>query len=281
MTHTVIGLFDSKTEAQAAMRDLVAAGFAEENIDFSNRRFDETSTTGTSASNTGTGGGGGGISGFFNSLFGDDSDEAQKYTNVASDAEAILTIQTDSDERSRQIAQILDRNGAVDVDERAAQHQANYAQSGGAATQNAATGTENHTAATGEMKIPVIEEDLQVGKRTVESGGVRIRSRVIEKPVEETVRLREEHVVVNRHPVNRAVTDSDMASFKEGSVEITERAEQAVVSKQARVVEEVEVGKQVSEREQVISDTVRRTDVEIDEVGTDAASDVNTRKANS
>jgi len=135
MTQTVIGLFDSKTEAQAAMRDLVAAGFAEENIDFSNRRFDETATTGATTSTTGAGG----ISGFFNSLFGDDTAEARNYTNAASDAEAILTIQTDSPERARQIAEILDRNGAFDVDERSTQNQASYAQSGGAAKQNTAT----------------------------------------------------------------------------------------------------------------------------------------------
>ena len=262
MTHTVIGLFDSKTEAQAAARDLEAAGFAKENIDFSNRRFDETTTTSATTSTPGTGG----ISGFFNSLFGDDTTTAQNYTNVASDTEAILTIQTDSDERSRQIAEILDRNGAVDVDERSAQYQANYAQSGGT-TQTATT--ENRTAATGDMKIPIVEEQMQVGKREVEGGGVRVRSRVIEKPVEETLRLREEHVVVNRRPVDRAVTDADLSSFKEGDIELTERSEEAVVSKQARVVEEVVVGKQVAEREQVVSDTVRRTDVEVEEINTD------------
>lgn len=280
MTHTVIGLFDSKTEAQAAMRDLVAAGFAEENIDFSNRRYDETATTDTTTSTTGAGG----ISGFFNSLFGDDTPEARNYTNAASDTEAILTIQTDSDERSRQIAEILDRNGAVDVDERANQYQANYAQSGGATMENrtGVTGdvTENRTATTGDTTIPVIREDMQIGKRQVEGGVVRVRSRVIEKPVEETLRLREEHVVVNRRPVDRAVTDADLSSFREGDVEITERSEEAVVSKQARVVEEVEIGKQVSEREQVVSDTVRRTDVEVDEINTDVTTDVNTRKAN-
>ncbi len=275
MTQTVIGLFDSKAEAQAAMRELVAAGFAEENIDFSNRRFDETTTSNTTASDTTSTGG---VSGFFNSLFGDDTDEARHYTNAASDAEAILTIQTDSNERARQIAEILDRNGAVDVDERSSQSQASYAQSRGATTQN--TPTENRTATTGDMKIPIIEEELEVGKREVQGGGVRVRSRVIEKPVEETLRLREEHVVVNRRPVNRDVTDADMSNFKEGDIEITERAEQAVVSKQARVVEEVEVGKQVSERDQVISDTVRRTDVEVEEVHENLTDDVNTRKAN-
>lgn len=277
MTHTVIGLFDSKTEAQAAMRDLIAAGFAEEHIDFSNRRYaDQTTGTTTTATETETTGG---ISGFFNSLFGD-TDEARNYTTAASDAEAILTIQTDSDERSRQIAEILDRNGAIDVDERSAQYQATRSQSG--TTQNTTTQTattENRTAATGDMTIPIIEEELQVGKRQVESGGVRVRSRVIEKPVEETLRLREEHVVVNRRPVDRAVTDADLSSFREGDIEITERAEEAVVSKQARVVEEVEIGKNVTEREQVVSDTVRRTDVEVEEVDTNVDTNTDTRRA--
>lgn len=278
MTHTIIGLFDSKTEAQAAMRDLVAAGFAEENIDFSNRRYDEAAASTNAATSTQSTTGGG-VSGFFNSLFGGDTPEARNYTNAATDAEAILTVQTDSDERSRQIAEILDRNGAIDVDERSAQYDASYAQSGGATAARDTT-TENRAATTGDTTIPVIEEELQVGKRQVQGGGVRVRSRVIEKPVEETLRLREEHVVVNRRPVDRAVTDADLSSFKEGDIEITERSEEAVVSKQARVVEEVEIGKQVSEREQVVSDTVRRTDVEVDEINTDTATDVNTRRAN-
>ena len=270
MTHTVVGLFDSKTEAQAAMKELVAAGFAEESIDFSNRRYDETATTTTGTTGTG------GVSGFFNSLFGDDTDDARNYTSVASDAEAILTVQTDSDERARQIAVIFDRHGSLDVDERSAQYQTSNIQSG-AATQTATT--ENRAATTGDMKIPVVQEELQVGKREVEGGGVRVRSRVIEKPVEETLRLREEHVVVNRRPVDRAVTDADMSNFKEGSIEMTERSEEAVVSKQARVVEEIEIGKQVTEREEVITDTVRRTDVEVEEIDTKIDTDTDTRRA--
>lgn len=270
MTHTIVGLFDNKTEAQTAMQELTAAGIAQESIDLSSRRYDDAATDTTM---TGTGTSGGGITGFFNSLFGDDTDDARNYSTAANDADAILTVQTDSPERATQIADILDRNGAVDVDERVNQQQASRAQS------NSAT-AENRTAATEDMTIPVIEEELQVGKREVESGGVRVRSRVIEKPVEETLRLREERVVVNRRPVDRAVTNSDTANFQEGNFEITERSEEAVVSKQARVVEEVQIGKQVSEREQTISDTVRRTDVEVEEIDADVTTDNSTRTAN-
>jgi len=130
--------------------------------------------------------------------------------------------------------------------------------------------------------IPVIEEELQVGKREVEGGGARVQTHVTERPVEEHVTLREERVNVERHPVNREVTDSDLANLREGEINITTRAEEAVVGKQARVVEEVEIGKQVTEREETIRDTVRRTDVEVDETDADSIrnSDVNTRRTN-
>ncbi len=131
--------------------------------------------------------------------------------------------------------------------------------------------------------IPIIEEELQVGKREVQGGGVRVQTHVTEKPVEEQVTLREEHVKVDRHPVDRAVTDSDLANFKEGEINVTTRAEEPVVAKQARVVEEVEIGKEVTERQETVRDTVRRTDVDVEETGTDTTrnSDVNTRNRNS
>jgi uncharacterized protein (TIGR02271 family) len=117
----------------------------------------------------------------------------------------------------------------------------------------------------GETTIPVVEEELQVGKREVERGGVRVESRVEEKPVTAEVQLREERVHVERRPVDRPLTDADNA-FREGTLEVTERAEEAVVGKTARVVEEVVVGKQVEEHTETIRDTVRRTDVDVQEV---------------
>ena len=93
-----------------------------------------------------------------------------------------------------------------------------------------------------------------------------MKTSVTERPVEETVNLREENVTVARRPVDRAVTDSDMNAVKEGDFTVTERAEQAVVGKQARVVEEVVVGKDVTERDKTITDTVRRTEVDVDDL---------------
>ncbi|MFL6464960.1 MAG: YsnF/AvaK domain-containing protein [Bryobacteraceae bacterium] len=117
--------------------------------------------------------------------------------------------------------------------------------------------------------VPVVEEELLVGKRQVQRGGVRVYSRVVETPVEETVVLEEEHAVIDRHPVNRPVTEADLEKMRIQSVEITETAEVPVVEKSARVVEEVLVSKEGSERTERITDTVRKTEVEVEQIESD------------
>ena len=117
-----------------------------------------------------------------------------------------------------------------------------------------------------DTTIPVIEEQLQVGKKVVETGGVRLRTRVVETPVEEDLRLKEEHVRVERETVNRKATEAD---FKEGVVEVREEAEVPVVSKEARVVEEVTLNKDVQEREHTINETLRSTEVDVEKIEKD------------
>jgi uncharacterized protein (TIGR02271 family) len=117
-----------------------------------------------------------------------------------------------------------------------------------------------------EVAIPVVEEQINVGKRVVEKGGVRVKSNVEEVPVEGDVNLREEHVRVERRPVDRPLNQADADAFREGTIEVSERAEVPVVDKRARVVEEVVVGKEVREHQERISDTVKRTDVDVEEI---------------
>jgi uncharacterized protein (TIGR02271 family) len=112
--------------------------------------------------------------------------------------------------------------------------------------------------------IPVVEEQLEVGKREVELGKVQVSAHVVEKPVSETVTLREEHAAIERRPVNRPASEADLAAMKGETIEIRETAEKAVVSKSARVVEEVVVGKEATSSTQQVSDTVRKTVVEVE-----------------
>ena len=116
--------------------------------------------------------------------------------------------------------------------------------------------------------VQEVEEELAVGKRKVATGGVRVTTSVSERPVEESVTLREERVKAERKPADRTLSAEEAeAAFEEKTVEMLGTGEQAQVSKQARVVGEVALGKTVEEREETVQDTVRRTEVEVEEVG--------------
>jgi uncharacterized protein (TIGR02271 family) len=120
--------------------------------------------------------------------------------------------------------------------------------------------------ARGQVAVPVVEEQLQVGKREVERGGVRVETHVTEKAVEENVELREEHVNVERRPVDYTFHGTESEAFKESLVEIREAYEELVVKKKARVVEEVVVNKDVEQRTETIHETLRRTDVNVEPI---------------
>lgn len=134
-----------------------------------------------------------------------------------------------------------------------------------------ASGVANAVEGHDDEVIPIVEEQLRVGKREAGGGRVRVRSYVVETPIEEQVNLRREHVDVSRRPVDRAVTASDDA-FQERTIEAEEHDEEAVVSKEARIKEELVIRKDVETQTQTIHDTVRRTEVEVDDSRTDAGS---------
>ena len=114
--------------------------------------------------------------------------------------------------------------------------------------------------------IPIIEEDVKVGKKKVATGGVRIRSRIVEKPIEENLRLREEHVHVERNKVDRPATEEELRNFKTGTIEVIEHGEIPDVQKTSNVVEEVSLGKEVKHRDEVVRDTVRKTEVDVENI---------------
>ncbi|SFF12728.1 YsnF/AvaK domain-containing protein [Spirosoma endophyticum] len=279
MAFTVIGLFDEAQEAQQAVEQLVDNGFDRTSIDLSTRtgkdadrddtlfpdRHTNTSGTRTEELVDDTKDVGSGIGGFFSSLFGNDDEDTHKYAQVA-DQRSLVTVHARTEEEAQQAADILDEAGAVDVDEQSATYDsltsAPSTSMGAAFTDTSVPTTDS------DQTIKVIEENLEVGKRTVETGSVRLRSRIVAKPVEESIRLREERVTVNRTPVNRPATAADLNAFQEGEISLTEHAEVPVVSKTANVVEEISVGKEVAEREEVIRDTVRKTEVDVENLST-------------
>jgi uncharacterized protein (TIGR02271 family) len=115
-----------------------------------------------------------------------------------------------------------------------------------------------------EVTIPVVEEELIVGKCEVERGRGHIHIRVVEHPVEESVRLRDETVTIEWHPVDRPATEAELAAGRDETIEVSEVDEEAVVSKRARVVEEVVVRKDTEEHTERVRGTVRRTVVDVE-----------------
>jgi uncharacterized protein (TIGR02271 family) len=366
MQHTLVAVFDNRSDAQNALDELLASGFERSavNLSTADPTGETDSLTGYSADKRDEvheEGIGASIKRFFTGLFGSDNDEhVQKYANVVSRGHHAVTLVTDSEPEVERAADIIERFGPVDIDERHDQLMAggaNFSAGAGAAmggvsygTQSGSYGTQQGSLQTeanenrnyfatqnlndpvpkgqtyqeplgssqsgsltgsgttlqgtsslpgsddaslggtvqqanlqgqslqrdsslsgtetreGRAAIPVVQEDLKIGKREVQRGGVRVFSRVIETPVNESVNLREEHVNVQRRPVNEPISPSDATAFKEQSIEMRETAEEAVVQKTARVVEEVLVDKEVTQRQQQVKDTVRRTDVKVEQL---------------
>jgi stress response protein YsnF len=112
----------------------------------------------------------------------------------------------------------------------------------------------------------VIEEELEVGVART-TGGKRLEVSVSEREVQETVTLHSETVEVERTRARRTLSPEEAdKAFQERTIEMVEISEKPVVSKQAHVIEEVSLNKTTGEREVVVSGTVRRQDVTVEEI---------------
>jgi uncharacterized protein (TIGR02271 family) len=274
---TVVAVFRDSSDAQSAADELKANGFTQDDIYLSSYTSSSTSETGAYEHKHHEGG----FIGWLKSLFGEDDDQGERgrYENAVNRGNVLLSVQA-TDENIDRVASILEKHNPVDVQQEAASSASASAGSGSAAATSAKpTGTKagkSRSAATASAtdlpkSIPVVQEDVRVGKRTVQRGGVRVYSRVIEQPVEETVRLQEERVRVERQPVNRAVSGSELQAGREEVIEVQEFAEEPVVSKEARVVEEVRISKDATERTETVRDTVRRTEVNVENLNEGSA----------
>ena len=249
--NTVIAAFRSSTDAQAAASELQAAGVSRDDI------YLDTNTSGDKSSRSRAASSEHGIRGWFNSLFGDeDNPDRSGYENAINEGNCLLRVDAREDEIPA-VEDILSRHSPIDV------HADTDKPTG--AQRSTSENTGKQAGGRGEAKeIPVVREQVEIGKRRVLRGGVRVYSRVVEEPAEESVTLREERVRVDRRPVDRAATDADLAAGQEQVVEVQEFAEEPVVAKRARVVEEVRVGKDVSERTETVRDKVRHTEVNVE-----------------
>lgn len=238
MAKTIVGLFDSRDTAQRVADDLVAQGCDRSDIELS--AADTLASAETPKEKEG---------GFLSWLFGKDDDDRTTYDEGIRRGRTAVAVNT-GDDMEDSVAAIMNRYNPIDLNIEMAQWR-QEGWTGGAAMRSS------------EEAIPVVKEDVSIGKRVIEKGGVRIYSRTIERPVSEEVSLRDEQVNVERRPVDRPLKAGE-AAFEERSMEMRETAEEPVVSKTARVVEEVGLNKQARERKEQVEDTERHTEVEVE-----------------
>ena len=250
MTRTITALFEDRRDAEAAADRLRAVGLGVDDVHIHDKtskghRDDAYSTAREP-----------GLWASIKNAFLPDEDR-HTYEEGVRRGGYLLTADVD-EARADEAVRVLEESNSIDIDERSQQWRAQGWDYQPQSVRGAAD-----LDRTSDV-IPVVEEELVVGKREVARGGVRVRSYVTETPVHEQVRLREERVEIERRPVDQPLS-ADEDAFRERSIEVTATGEEAVVGKTARVVEEVRVFKSEDERVEEIEDTVRRTDVDVED----------------
>ncbi len=274
-SETIVAIFDTPAHAELAIADLKNAGIPTGAIEHfaENRESGELTTSEQPRSH----------GGFWSWLTGEEGHEGaashhEFYDRSMASGHTVVTVVVDS-AQADSVVTLLDQHAPLDVE----QHGGTYAAADTVQGAPIALPHENATTisteaapslqpaaqparatASNEEVIPLSEETLQVGKTAIDRGVTRVRRYVVERPVEEQIRLRDEKVSVFRRPVSGAATSGIGGdAFSEKIVEMTETDEQAVVGKTSRVVEEVVVQKSAGERVETVRDNLRHEEVEI------------------
>ena len=279
MSRTVTALYDNRSEAEEARTRLSSSRIDTDRV----RIIDKSSAGGSGNQQQQLGDNGGGFFSGVKDLFLPHED-SHAYNEGINRGGYLLCAQVDDDQVDDAV-RILEQTNSVDFDQRQDQWRSEGWQGytgqtagfgsgsggqpgAGGYTGGMSSGTENRSNTVEEQHIPIMEEQLRVGKREVNRGGARVRTYIVEQPAQEQVTLREEHVTIERRPVNEAVRGDNLSGsdlLQERTVEMTETAEEAVVAKEARVKEELVIKKTAEEHVEQINETVRHTEVDVDE----------------
>jgi uncharacterized protein (TIGR02271 family) len=264
---TITAFFDKRSDATQAIEQLVTAGIPRNSIQL----MPESETSSPSASTGSQYDVKRDEKGFWDSLADFFMPEEDRYTYAeALNRGDIMVSATVDESYAARAEDILEEQGTVNINER----EATWRKEGWKGyTATTAPVAPAHKPIGGDETIPVVEEQMKIGKRQVQGGRVKVRSYVVETPVSEQVKLRTESVQVERRPVDRAVAAAE-EMFRERTIDAQATSEEAVVSKTARVTGEVLVKKTVEQRNETVSGTVRSTKVDVE----DGQASLNTAK---
>ena len=276
MDQTIVALFENRADAEAAVQKLTTAGVARSSIGITSGKGERYMKSATSSYDYRRDEGGFWAS--MKDLFMPEEDR-YAYAEGLSRGGTVVTAKIDAAHAVMAEEVLESAGGSLDLEQEEAGWRSSgwsgYSATGttaaaGAAGLAATTAARTGTAALGsgqDETISVYEESLKVGKRVVDRGRIRLRSYVVETPVSEQVSLRDETVEIERHPVDRAVTAGEATAFAGGErvIEVEAHGEEAVVSKDLRVKEEIGLRKTAEQRTETITDKVRHTEVEIED----------------
>ena len=269
--HNLVAVYSSRADAERVQDRLIAFGIPATGIRLSSASADTGAAAITESPHERH-------HSFWDWLFGDvpEHDRGWYHTNLR-EGRTALSVLVRSDAEHEQVVEIMEEFNPVHMDDGSetgaapvsmGAEQGEYARSGSSQMQAGAPGPTTE----GEQVIPVVKEELAVGKRASERR-YRVRTYVVETPVEEQVRLRDERVIVERRPAS-GVLAGDAAAMQERVFEVTERHEEPVAEKRARQVEEVVVRREANERVETVRDTVRETKVDVDQKPADLRVDI-------
>jgi uncharacterized protein (TIGR02271 family) len=249
----IVAAFENADRARAAREALAAAGIDNANIELLENRSDLDNWTAMKRHAV-------------------PDEDAHLYAEGLGRGHSLLVIRGAAGEHDR-IMQVLGRFNPIDIDD----HGAEWRKAGWSglhpgkaawdARQQTSPGSKTpaETPQAQEQVVPVFEERLNVGKRVVEQGHVRVRVYTVEHPVQEGVTLREQRVAVERRPVDRPASSVPGEAFKDRTIDVTTHREEPVIAKEARVKEEVVVRQEADQRTETVRDTVRHTEVEVED----------------
>jgi len=108
------------------------------------------------------------------------------------------------------------------------------------------------------------EEQLHVGKESVEAGKARLHKYVTTEHVSKDVPLQKETVTLEREPITDANRDRAMAGpdIKEAEYEVNLREERPVVEKEVVAKERVRLNKNVEQSQQSVGGDIRKEHIE-------------------
>lgn len=125
---------------------------------------------------------------------------------------------------------------------------------------------------TDDITIDLASEEIEVGKRRFDAGGVHLEAHVVAESIGRDVTLKGEHVTVEREKQDRVLSSSDAEKcFHDDAFEMKVRAEVPIVTKSARVVEELVIKKADTQHDEIIRETIRQMDAAITEIAADVS----------